>query len=97
VVLSSLSIANGVGYIGDGAGNVFGFDLKTGERLWSAEAQTTFYGTPAVVNGMVYVGSYDGSMYAYALDGGQNPAYNTNRPPPSYALLHPNRQLKPGK
>jgi outer membrane protein assembly factor BamB len=93
VLLSSFSIANGVGYVASVTGQIFGFDIKTGERSWSADTQGVINATPAVVNGMVYVGSRDNSLYAYALDGGNNAAYKP-RQPPSYASLHPDRRLK---
>jgi Tfp pilus tip-associated adhesin PilY1 len=46
---------------------------------------------------MVYVGSNDGKLYAYALDGGNNAAYRPRTAPPAYATLHPDRRLKPAK
>lgn len=39
-----------------------------GEVVWSADVEPTtrgIHGTPAVANGTVYVGAYDGAMYAF--------------------------------
>lgn len=44
-----------------------------GERRWSAsvdETQRGIHGTPAIANGAVYIGAYDGAMYAFDLETG---------------------------
>jgi outer membrane protein assembly factor BamB len=45
-----------------------------GEVRWTASTDSTgrgIHGTPAVANGAVYVGAYDGAMYAFDLDTGE--------------------------
>ena len=45
-----------------------------GRRRWRADATDTsrgFHGTPAVANGTVYVGAYDGALYAFDLETGE--------------------------
>ena len=45
-----------------------------GERRWSASVEETergIHGTPAIANGAVYVGAYDGALYAFDLEGGE--------------------------
>jgi len=45
-----------------------------GEVRWRADATDTargFHGTPVVANGAVYVGAYDGNLYAFDLDSGE--------------------------
>jgi outer membrane protein assembly factor BamB len=65
---SAPAIANGVVYVGSGDGNVYAFDLKTGERLWSARlGAKAVTSSPTVVNGAVYVGSNDGNVFAFRL------------------------------
>jgi eukaryotic-like serine/threonine-protein kinase len=48
------------------AGNVYALNAATGARLWS---YPTGGGgsSPAVANGAVYVGSYDGQLYKFHL------------------------------
>jgi outer membrane protein assembly factor BamB len=95
---NSLSIANGVGYVAvSGKRAIYALDLNSGATLWSASTEGYSYGTPAIVNGNLYIGSDDGRLYAFALDAGFNAKYNTNRPAPSYASLHPDFRLKPAK
>ena len=94
VIIGQASLANGVVYVGGFGGKIYGLDIKTGEELWSAETQSGIFSTPAVANGVVYLTAADDNLYAFALDGGAHPAYNTKRPRPSYASLHPDRRLK---
>jgi outer membrane protein assembly factor BamB len=69
--LSSVSpptVANGVVYYGDGLGNTArAFDAVTGAQLWNSGATITggIYGAPTIVNGKVYVGSWDHKIYAF--------------------------------
>ena len=95
---SSVSIANGVGYVGTyGGGNrVYAFDPDTGDILWSATANGGFNSWPVIADGKLYVYARYGRLYAYALNGGDNAAYKP-RQPPSYASLHPDHRLKPVK
>jgi outer membrane protein assembly factor BamB len=44
-----------------------------GEVVWTASVEETgrgIHGTPAIANGAVYVGAYDGALYAFDLDTG---------------------------
>ena len=45
-----------------------------GEVRWTASVEETkrgIHGTPAIANGVVYVGAYDGALYAFDLDTGE--------------------------
>jgi len=45
-----------------------------GEIRWQTDATDTtrgFHGTPAIANGTVYVGAYDGALYAFDLESGE--------------------------
>jgi polyvinyl alcohol dehydrogenase (cytochrome) len=57
-------VANGVMFAGsmDAKGTMFALDAATGAVLWKFESGGTVYGSPAIVNGMVFWGSgYPGS------------------------------------
>ena len=49
-------MANGVVYVGSGDGNVYALNAKTGALLWSYNTGDVC-SSPAVANGVVYVGS----------------------------------------
>jgi len=68
--VSPPSVAGGVVYYGDGYGNeLFAFDATTGTQLWSSGATIggAIYGAPMIVNGRVFVGAWDGKLYAFGL------------------------------
>lgn len=67
VGLSSPVLANGVLYVGDGAGLVYALDAASGQKLWSYQTGATTNFSPAVVNGMLYIGSFDKNLYAFSL------------------------------
>jgi hypothetical protein len=56
------AVANGVVYIGSTDGNMYALNASTGAKLWSSTAAS---GTPAVVNGTLYVG---GSAFSVGAD-----------------------------
>lgn len=63
------TVANGVVYYGNGVGNkLFAFDAATGTKLWDSGSTITgpIFGAPTVVNGMVFVGSWDHKLHAFA-------------------------------
>lgn len=54
----------------DGASRLYAVDIDTGARDWAVDAGHVFVGSPAVANGRVYAGNYDGTIYALsAADG----------------------------
>jgi len=63
--LAPVSSANGVVYAGGDGGTVFAFLAATGAKLWSHQIGAA--GSPAVVNGKVYIGSADHNIYAFGL------------------------------
>ena len=63
--------------------------------LWSATTGSYILDAPAVANGVVYVGSYDRKLYAYALGAGNDAVYKRNIEPPSLNTLHPDMRLEP--
>ncbi len=67
--VSPPTVANGVVYYGDGLDNQeFAFDAVTGQQLWNSGSTITggLYAAPIVVNGKLYVGSWDHVFYAFA-------------------------------
>jgi outer membrane protein assembly factor BamB len=57
-------VANGLVYIGSGAGIVYALDAQTGKLKWSYQTGDIVASAPAVANGIVYVGSFDKYLYA---------------------------------
>jgi len=80
---SSPAVANGVVYLGSADGKLYAFDAggatgcsatpKTCSPLWSATTGGAIYSSsPAVANGVVYVGSDDRKLYAFDAAGVTN-------------------------
>ncbi len=68
--VSPPTVAGGLVYYGDGYGNqLFALNATSGEQLWSSGStiQGAIYGAPTVVNGRVFVGSWDNKLYAFGL------------------------------
>jgi outer membrane protein assembly factor BamB len=63
------TIANGVVYYGDGAGNTeHAFNAATGRELWHSSAiRGSVYAPATVVNGRVFVPAWDGKLYAFGV------------------------------
>jgi outer membrane protein assembly factor BamB len=53
----SPAVANGIVYVGNGAG-LFALDAKTGVLLWNSFDVASIFNSPAVANGLVYVGFF---------------------------------------
>jgi outer membrane protein assembly factor BamB len=77
---SSPAVANGVVYVGSGDNKLYAFSaaagstncmttgtppIKTCTPLRTVATGSAVYSSPAVANGVVYVGSYDGKLYAF--------------------------------
>lgn len=65
-VVPALSYANGLVIAGEGA-TMEVLDAMTGTRLYSYETGGTLYGPAAISRGIIYMGSIDGSLYAFSL------------------------------
>ncbi len=63
--------------------NVYALNATTGTLLWNF-ATGNFVGSPSVANGVVYVGSGDGKVYAFDQTGGA-----LARTPPELQRLNP--------
>ncbi len=66
-------------YIDDYGGHVYDIDARTGHQIWESSANGgdlgfssgTFYSTPTVAFGRVYVGNTSGYVYSFAANTGQ--------------------------
>ncbi len=54
-------------YFGGDDGNVYAVDAETGRQVWKTTTRGPVPCTPAIANGTVYMGSYDGKFYALKL------------------------------
>ncbi len=76
-IVSSPSIANGVLYVTTESGNIVGYNLATGAKVWKysfpklpgAKNGPPIYGSPIISNGVVYIAVSDGYLYAFSLNG----------------------------
>jgi outer membrane protein assembly factor BamB len=68
------AVANGVAYAASTEdGVVYGLDASTGAPLWNAPTTGNFmFSSPSIVNGMLFVGSDDGKLYAFGLSGARS-------------------------
>src|SRR5947209_18758357 len=65
---SSPTIADGVVFYGTGgSGRVIALDARSGKRLWTSRRMRQVWGPPTVVNGAVYVTSFDGRLRAFTV------------------------------
>jgi hypothetical protein len=70
ISVSPPTVAGRVVYYGDGPGNTLrAFNARNGTLLWTSGStiQGPIYGAPTVVNGKVFVGSWDYKLYAFGL------------------------------
>ncbi len=70
-VKASPTLSGGLLYFGDYSGHVQAISEQSGKRVWISSSEGallgsgTFYSTPAVFYGRVYLGNTDGRVYAY--------------------------------
>lgn len=99
--IGSLSAANGLVFVGidqDGASGVVDiFDATSGE-LGALATAAIGNSSPAISNGVVYVGSANNQgsnfLYAFALNGGNDEVYRKHRAAPDTRALAPDWRLK---
>jgi outer membrane protein assembly factor BamB len=76
-VKASPSLSGGVLYFGDYTGELQAVSEQDGHRLWRSGSggallgSGTFYSTPAVMYGRVFLGNTDGRVYAYDASSGK--------------------------
>ena len=72
---SGATIVDDTLFIASIEGSIVAFDTSDGSRLWdeilgTADSEIAIYGTPAVAEGLVYVGGYNGKVYAINSESG---------------------------
>ena len=60
--ISTSAINDGLLYISDISGFLYGLDVETGEHLWTHDTFAAIWGSPIVVDGKVYLGDEDGDI-----------------------------------
>lgn len=92
---SSPLVANGIVYI-QSNGNLDAYNALTGSSLGSLATGAEIESSPAVGDGMVFVGSQDGNLYSFALNAGNNAEYARTKgaAAPPFKALHPDMRLK---
>jgi len=76
-VKASPTLSGGVLYFGDYSGHVQAISEQSGHLLWRSGSEGallgsgTFYSTPAVLYGRVFLGNTDGRVYAYDASSGK--------------------------
>jgi outer membrane protein assembly factor BamB len=58
-----------VAYVGSTDRSIYALCMINGAVLWSSATGGPIHASPAFVDGVLYIGSEDGSMYAYHLPG----------------------------
>ncbi len=76
----SPAVANGTVYIGasvpgphgSSTGTLYALKARTGKIIWSAPVASGITSSPSVANGVAYVGTDDGTLYAFNAKTGAN-------------------------
>jgi len=63
--LSTCAIHDGLCYIANLSGFVACFDARTGEKYWEYDTLSAIWGSPYVVDGKVYIGTDEGTVYVF--------------------------------
>lgn len=59
-------------YVGAPDPNLYPLNAATGAKLWNNNACRLVFSSPAMANGVIYIGSYDASVYAFICRGTEN-------------------------
>jgi outer membrane protein assembly factor BamB len=62
--VSTPIVDNHTVYVGSLNGNLYALNAESGRKLWSYDAKSPIFRSPAILNGKVYFESGDGNMYA---------------------------------
>jgi outer membrane protein assembly factor BamB len=85
-VVAATAYVNGL--VIDGAGATLELlNASTGQRLWYYTTGGIIYGAPSVSNGRIFVGTVDGSLYAFGAPALQPPPTPTPVPTNTYATV----------
>jgi outer membrane protein assembly factor BamB len=64
--ISTVSVYEGVVYVGDFSGFFFAIDAETGKELWTHDFKAHMWGSPFAADGKVYVGDEAGAFTVFA-------------------------------
>ncbi len=67
-VMSTAAVHDGLVFIADNARNVHCVDARTGKPYWTHECKGTFWASPYVVDGKVFIGTRRGDFWIFAAD-----------------------------
>lgn len=71
-IISTPASAEGLVVVGNQAGQLNAFSLKSGKKKWSVKTAGAIYSSPAISKGKVVVGSGDGNVYCLQLANGRS-------------------------
>ena len=74
---------------------MYALNASTGAVLWKYATEGVVFSSPAVANGVVYVGSSDYSLYSFAVTGSSSPDKSNPPERPDPNLLRPDWTLQP--
>lgn len=83
-------------FVGDMSGRVHALDAGTGAALWNYDTGGFIYGSAAVWNGTVFIGSSDSFLYAFRVGGtgsSAKPTVAISSPANGVTLANPNGNL----
>jgi outer membrane protein assembly factor BamB len=63
--ISTCAVHDGLVYAANLSGFIACFDAKTGERYWEHDTLAAIWGSPFVVDGKVYLGTEEGTVYVF--------------------------------
>ncbi len=63
--MSTCAVHDGLLYTADLNGYIYCIDAKNGEKYWDEDTSSAIWGSPYWVDGKVYVGTDDGTMYIF--------------------------------
>jgi outer membrane protein assembly factor BamB len=90
VASPALSPDKTVLYLGTFGSSFYAIDTQNGDVLWQVKAREHVYSSAAVgLDGRIYVGSADGSLYAYSPQGERLWSYDTGDPIRSSPIVGP--------
>jgi outer membrane protein assembly factor BamB len=64
--LSTCAVHDGLCYAANLSGFLVCFDAQTGQKYWEHDTFSAIWGSPYVVDGKVYIGTDEGSVYVFA-------------------------------
>lgn len=63
--IGDLAPDEGLAYLSFWHGRLYSLDAETGTILWTYETEGQIHSSPAVANSTLFIGSFDGSLYAF--------------------------------